>query len=205
VAAGVRCDLAMGTAIRLIAGLGNPGSRYAKTRHNAGFWFVDELARRQGGSWRSEARFFGSVSELRTAQGLVRLLKPGTFMNESGRSVGAIARYFNLEPGQILIAHDEIDLPCGVARLKRGGGHGGHNGLRDIIAQLGERDFARLRIGVGHPGHSDQVTGYVLTRAPAAEQKLLDAAVCRASEFFDDFVSGDLAAAMNALHRAEPC
>lgn len=195
----------MDSAIRLIAGLGNPGSRYAKTRHNAGFWFVDELARLQGGSWRSETRFFASTCELRTTRGLLRLLKPNTFMNESGRSVGAIARYFNLEPEQILIAHDEIDLSCGVVRLKRGGGHGGHNGLRDIIAQLGDRDFNRLRIGVGHPGHSDQVTDYVLTRATAAEQKLLDAGIRRATEFYDDFVSGNLAAAMNALHRAPPC
>ena len=203
--AGACRDQAMGSTIRLIAGLGNPGSRYAKTRHNAGFWFVDELARQHAGSWRSEARFFGAQCQLSSSQGAVRLLKPETFMNASGRSVGALARYFNLEPDQILVAHDEIDLPCGVVRLKRGGGHGGHNGLRDIIAQLGDKGFARLRIGVGHPGHSDQVTDYVLRRAGSKEQELLDASVQRATEFFDDIVSGKLDAAMNALHRQTPC
>ncbi len=194
----------MCSAIRLIAGLGNPGSGYAKTRHNAGFWFVDELARQHGGSWRAEARFSGNVSELRTQQGVLRLLKPDTFMNASGRSVGALARYFNLESEQILIAHDEIDLSCGIVRIKRGGGHGGHNGLRDIIAQLGDKDFARLRIGVGHPGHSDQVTGYVLHKAAAAEQALLDAGIQRATQCFDHVASGNLAAAMNTLHQEVP-
>jgi PTH1 family peptidyl-tRNA hydrolase len=195
----------MESPIQLIAGLGNPGSRYAKTRHNAGFWFVDELARLHGGSWRKETRFFGSVCELRTTSGVIRLLKPDTFMNESGRSVGALARYYNLEVEQILIAHDEIDLPSGVVRLKRGGGHGGHNGLRDIIANMAEKNFVRLRIGVGHPGHSDQVVGYVLNRATATEQDAVDAAVLRATECFNDIADGKLAVAMNGLHRDNPC
>ncbi len=194
----------MGSEIRLITGLGNPGSRYAKTRHNAGFWFADELVHQQGGSWRNEVRFFGQCAELRTRQGILRLLKPDTFMNASGRAVGALVRYYNLQPEQVLVAHDEIDLPCGVIKLKRAGGHGGHNGLRDIISHLGANNFVRLRIGVGHPGHSDQVTDYVLNRPAVAEQKLLDDGLRRAVDCFDDLASGNIDLAMNGLHRNTP-
>lgn len=189
------------SGIGLIVGLGNPGPRYEDTRHNAGFWFVDRLAAREGGSWRAESRFFGLVCELAVAGGKLRLLKPTTFMNESGRAIGALARYFDLEPAQILVAHDEIDLPPGTVRLKVGGGHGGHNGLRDVIPQLGDPGFARLRIGVGHPGTKEQVIGYVLTRAGLAERKLIDESVERAVSHFDDIAAGRLQRVMNELHR----
>ena len=191
----------MASAIRLIVGLGNPGSRYEDTRHNAGFWFVDRVARRMHASFRKEARFFGDMADLRVAGALIRLLKPTTYMNESGRCVGAVARYFDLEPGAILAAHDEIDLPPGTVRLKRGGGHGGHNGLRDIIPQLGGPGFARLRIGVGHPGSKEQVIGYVLSRAGRDEQRAIDDAIERAANRFEDMVELGLERVMTELHR----
>ena len=191
----------MASAIRLIVGLGNPGSRYEDTRHNAGFWFVDRVARRMHASFRKEARFFGDMADLRVAGALIRLLKPTTYMNESGRCVGAVARYFDLEPGAILVAHDEIDLPPGTVRLKRGGGHGGHNGLRDIIPQLGGPGFARLRIGVGHPGSKEQVIGYVLSRAGRDEQRAIDDAIERAANRFEDMVELGLERVMTELHR----
>ena len=132
----------MDSGIRLIVGLGNPGARYESTRHNAGFWFIERVAVAHSVSWKAESRFFGHMAQLRVDGEVVRLLKPSTFMNESGRSVGAVCRYFSLQANQVLVAHDEIDLWPGVVRLKRGGGHGGHNGLRDIIPQLGGADFA---------------------------------------------------------------
>ncbi|MFT5447764.1 MAG: PTH1 family peptidyl-tRNA hydrolase [Gammaproteobacteria bacterium] len=187
--------------IRLIAGLGNPGSRYDETRHNAGFWFLDRIASEHRVSWKSESKLFGDVAQLRVDGEVVRLLKPTTFMNESGRSVGAVCRYFALKPEQVLVAHDEIDLLPGVVRLKRGGGHGGHNGLRDIIPQLGAPDFARLRIGVGHPGSKEQVIGYVLARAGAEQRALIDAAIDRAVERVDDMITQGLDRVMNELHR----
>ena len=187
--------------IRLIAGLGNPGVRYQDTRHNAGYWYVDRVAAAHGVGWRVESRFFGEVAEVRVDRQQLRLLKPTTFMNESGRSVGALARYFGLAPAQVLVAHDEIDLSPGTVRLKRGGGHGGHNGLRDIIPQLGGADFARLRIGVGHPGSKEQVVGYVLSRADVAQRKLIDDSVQRAADCFDDMVVNGLERVMNELHR----
>lgn len=191
----------MASAIRLIAGLGNPGSRYQDTRHNAGFWFVERLAAVHGAEFRSVPRLLGEVAELRLGATLVRLLKPATFMNESGRSVGAIARYYAVPAEAVLIAHDEIDLSPGTVRLKRGGGHGGHNGLRDIIAHLGGPAFARLRIGVGHPGNKDQVIGYVLSRPGAQEHALIDEAVERAVAHFDDMIGKGLEQVMNDLHR----
>ncbi len=187
--------------LRLVAGLGNPGTRYQDTRHNAGFWFVDGVAARHHASFRRDARFHGEVAEVRVGREVVRLLKPATFMNESGRSVGAVARYFDLAPDAILVAHDEIDLPPGTVRLKRGGGHGGHNGLRDVIPQLGGPGFARLRIGVGHPGRKEEVVGYVLARAGRDEQRRIDDAVARAVERFDDMITQGLERVMNELHR----
>lgn len=191
----------MASAIRVIAGLGNPGTRYQDTRHNAGFWFVQRVAAAYGAEFRSVPRLFGEVAELRVGSTLVRLLKPATFMNESGRSVGAIARYYAVPAEAVLVAHDEIDLAPGMVRLKRGGGHGGHNGLRDIIAHLGGPAFARLRIGVGHPGHKDQVVGYVLSRPGAQERVLIDDAVERAVAHFDDMIGKGLEQVMNDLHR----
>ena len=191
----------MDKGIRLIAGLGNPGSRYDATRHNAGFWFVDRVATAHKASWKSEPRLFGAVAQLRIGGEVIRLLKPSTFMNESGRSVGALCRYFSLQAEQVLVAHDEIDLAPGVVRLKRGGGHGGHNGLRNIIPQLGGPQFARLRIGVGHPGTKEQVIGYVLARANAEQRALIDDAIGRAVERVDDMLTQGLDCVMNELHR----
>ena len=168
-----------GEPIKLVVGLGNPGPEYARTRHNAGYWYVDELARAGGGAWRRESRHQCELTRVNVAKCDLWLIKPTTYMNNSGAAVHAIAGFYRINPTEILVAHDEIDLPPGVARLKQGGGHGGHNGVRDVIAQLGA-DFWRMRIGVGHPGSKDQVIDAVLDRATAAEQQLIDAALTRA-------------------------
>jgi PTH1 family peptidyl-tRNA hydrolase len=190
--------------VRLLVGLGNPDPRDARTRHNAGFWFADAVAARWGGSFRSQSNFFGEVADCQIGAQRVRLLKPMTYMNNSGRSVAAVANFYKIESHEILIAHDEIDLPVGTVRLKRGGGHGGHNGLRDIIPQLGSSDFARLRIGVGHPGDKSAVVGYVLKPATADEQRAIDDAVALALDLVPDMVAGKFAAVMNALHTKAP-
>ena len=154
----------MSKHLTVIAGLGNPEDRYERTLHNAGFWFVDELARRANGSFRYEKRFDADVCKIDIAGSDIWLVKPQSYMNNSGGPVRAVLDYYRLKPTQLLVAHDEIDLPPGTVRLKQAGGHGGHNGLRDIIRHSGA-DFMRLRLGVGHPGHKDQVTNYVLKRA----------------------------------------
>ena len=184
----------------LIAGLGNPGSRYAGTRHNAGFRLVDRLAERYGAAFKSSARFFGETAELRVAGRVVRLLKPHTFMNHSGRAVAVVSRYFRCPAEGILVAHDEIDLPPGTLRLKRSGGTGGHRGLEDIVPCLGSRAFSRIRIGVGHPGSASEVIAYVLQRATAGEQALIDEAIAQALEHFESMLDGNLEPAMNVLH-----
>lgn len=189
--------------IELIAGLGNPGQKYAGTRHNAGFWFVDRIAERGGGDFRAVGRLFGDLSEVTIAGHRVRLLKPTTFVNRSGQSVAATARYYKVAPGRVLVVHDEIDLPAGTIRLKAGGGHGGHNGLRDIIAQLGDNTFARLRLGVGHPGSSEDVVGHVLRRAGPNEQTGIDEAIERGLGELEAMVRGDIQGAMNTLNRRE--
>ena len=171
------------------------------TRHNAGYWFADAVASRFAATFRLNPRFFGELAELSIDGRPLRLLKPGTYMNESGRSVAAVVKFYRLAVEDILIAHDEIDLPPGVVRLKRGGGHGGHNGLRDVIPALGSPDFARLRIGVGHPGHKDLVTGYVLNRPRSEEQALIEAALADALDSFEFIARGDFSRAMNSLHR----
>lgn len=191
----------MSAPVQLVVGLGNIGSRYDRTRHNAGFWFVDRVAARYGGSFRAVSRFAGDVCETRIGASPVRLLKPSTYMNRSGESVAALARFYRYPPAQILVAHDEIDLPPGTVRLKIGGGDGGHRGLRDVIPRLGDRGFQRLRIGVGRPGHRDDVIDYVLRRAPADEQAAIDDAIERALGEVERMIAGDSAAAMNALHR----
>jgi len=188
-------------SIRLLVGLGNPDPRDARTRHNAGFWFADAVASRWGASFRSQSSFFGDVADCHVDGQRLRLLKPTTYMNNSGRSVAALANFYKLENDEILIAHDDIDLPPGTVRLKQGGGHGGHNGLRDIIPQLGGPDFARLRIGVGHPGNKDAVVGYVLKAAPADEQCAIDDALALAVDHFPEMLVGKFAAVMNSLHR----
>ncbi len=189
--------------IGLIAGLGNPGADYAATRHNAGFWFVDALAAAHGASLRAEAKFHGELGRAAVGGRDVWLLKPTTFMNHSGQAVAAVARYYKLAPEQILVAHDDLDLPVGTARLKRGGGHGGHNGLRDIINHLGSRDFLRLRLGIHHPGDSKAVVDYVLGRPSAADREAIEDAIARALDVMPLVVSGDLERAMNRLHSSQ--
>jgi PTH1 family peptidyl-tRNA hydrolase len=186
-------------AIRLIAGLGNPGPEYDQTRHNAGFWFVDELARRHGGQFRRESKFAGEVCRILIGGQDLWLLKPQTFMNRSGQSLKLMTSFYKVELGEVLVAHDEIDLPPGTTRLKRGGGHGGHNGLRDIMAQLG-KDFWRLRIGVGHPGSKEQVVNYVLGRPSRDEDTLIRQDIDAAADLLDRIVGGDIQKAMNQLH-----
>ena len=190
--------------IKLIVGLGNPGNEYARTRHNAGFWFVDELARTHGGNWRRESKYQCELARVRIGDIEVWLMKPQTYMNRSGAAVQAVTGFYRIAPTQMLVAHDEIDLPPGVVRLKQAGGHGGHNGVRDVIAQLGA-DFWRLRIGVGHPGSKEQVIDAVLDRASAAEQALIDAALARAYAALPELLCGDAQKVMKMLHtRDEP-
>lgn len=189
--------------VRVVVGLGNPGPRYERTRHNAGFWFVDEVARLHGGSFRSERKFQGQVAKVRIAGEEVTLLKPDTFMNKSGESIGPLLRFFKMDPAAMLVAHDEIDLPPGGLKLKQDGGHGGHNGLRDTIRVLGTRAFGRLRIGVGHPGHKDDVVPYVLTNAPAAEQRDIESAIDRAVEVMPLLAAGDWSRAYQRLHTVD--
>ncbi|MEE9159696.1 MAG: aminoacyl-tRNA hydrolase [Gammaproteobacteria bacterium] len=194
----------MPSQIDLIVGLGNPGREYADTRHNAGFWFVDQLARQHGLEFHTEAKFYGSVCRISEDDHDCWLLKPNTFMNESGRSVAALAHFYRIPAERILIAHDEIDLPPGYVRLKEQGGHGGHNGLRDIIKHLSEDAFVRLRVGVGHPGDRDLVTPYVLGRATQAERDAIQTAIDDAMEVMPMVFEGDLQQAMNTLHAQPP-
>lgn len=186
--------------IQLIVGLGNPGDQYAGTRHNAGYWFVDELVRRYGGSYRAERKFVGHAARVVIDGRDVHLLRPTTFMNRSGESVGPLARFFKIPVEGILVAHDELDLPPGTARLKRGGGHGGHNGLRDIARVMGSREYLRLRVGIGHPGHASQVTPWVLGRPAGADREAIERAVEEAADVIPDVIAGDLEKAMNRLH-----
>ena len=187
------------TNVRLIAGLGNPGPEYEETRHNAGFWFVDRLARRAGVTLRDESKFHGEAVKVPLGGRDVWLLKPMTFMNRSGQAVQAISSFFKIAPEEILVVHDEVDLPVGVLRLKRGGGHGGNNGLRDITAHIG-RDFMRLRVGVGRPERGGDMTRHVLRRPDAAERAELDAALDEAERVLDSLLADGLEKAMHALH-----
>jgi len=188
------------SSLKLIVGLGNPGPQYAHTRHNAGFWFVDELARCHDGQLRSETKFNGEACRIDLAGQTIWLLKPLTFMNRSGQAVERLADFFKIPPSAILIAHDELDLPPGVVRLKREGGHGGHNGLRSIINHLGSKQFLRLRLGIGHPGDSRDVVDYVLRRAPQAEQQSIERALEAAVAEFPRLAEGQLERVMNTLH-----
>ncbi|MDD5384087.1 MAG: aminoacyl-tRNA hydrolase [Gallionella sp.] len=188
------------SAIRLIVGLGNPGREYETTRHNAGYWWVNELARLQKLSFKSEAKYHGLTARGQLHGHEMLLLKPLTFMNVSGRAVGALAQFYKIAPAEILVVHDELDLPPGVARLKMGGGHGGHNGLKDIIAHLGSKDFWRLRLGIGHPGDRADVAGYVLNDPRREERELIDEAIQRALHVAPLIVEGKTEAAMLKLH-----
>lgn len=190
----------MADAIQLIVGLGNPGEKYTATRHNAGFWFLDELARRHGGLLRSEGKFFGETTRITVDGRDVHLLKPMTFMNRSGQAVAALANFFKLPVSSILLAHDELDLDPGTIRLKRGGGHGGHNGLRDTERALGNRDYLRLRVGIGHPGDSSLVTPWVLGRPAADDRIAIEQAIDRAADAVPQLVAGELERVMNELH-----
>jgi len=188
------------THISLIVGLGNPGPEYAETRHNAGFRFLDALLSGSGQQLRHEARFGGDVAKITVAGRSVWLLAPMEFMNHSGQAVQRFSHFYKIPVSEILVAYDELDLPAGVVRLKVGGGAGGHNGLTDVIEKLGTPEFARLRIGIGHPGTAAQVVSYVLRKAPAAEQGLIDEAIVRARSHIDEIVQGQVQKVMNSLH-----
>ena len=194
----------MAQDIVMVVGLGNPGADYENTRHNAGALFVEALARTAGQTLRPEKKYHGLYARIQW-QGLdLHLLNPTTFMNRSGLAIKALADFFKIQPQQILVAHDELDLPPGTAKLKKGGGHGGHNGLRDTIAHLGTNDFQRLRIGIGHPGDSRRVTGYVLGRLGKQETEELNTVIDEIMRVLPDAASGKLAAAMNRLHSFKP-
>ncbi|PZP64358.1 MULTISPECIES: aminoacyl-tRNA hydrolase [Pseudoxanthomonas] len=186
--------------VRLIVGLGNPGPEHLRTRHNAGFRFVDTLAMQLGARFAVDAKLFGETAQVTVGGQTVRLLKPATYMNLSGKAVVAALRFWKLEPEQALLVHDELDLPPGVARLKFDGGHGGQNGLRDTIRLLGHARFGRLRIGIGHPGHKDKVTGWVLGRPGADDEILIGRAIDDALDVLPLAVAGDFNEAMKRLH-----
>lgn len=189
------------TAIQLIVGLGNPGVEYEQTRHNAGAWFVERVAAAEGVTLAADRKYFGLTGRFRHQGQDVRLLIPTTYMNRSGQAVAALAGFFRIPIDSILVAHDELDMPPGVAKLKQGGGHGGHNGLRDIIAQMANQNsFQRLRIGIGHPGDSKLVSNYVLGRAPRNEQELIEASIANSLAVLPQLLDGDLKTAMQRLH-----
>lgn len=185
--------------LSIIAGLGNPEERYAQTLHNAGFWFVDSLARKLGAQFRNEKRFDTEICRARIAGEDIWLMKPQSFMNLSGGPVRAVLDYYRLSTDTLLVAHDEIDLPPGTVRLKKGGGHGGHNGIRDVIGHCGA-DFMRLRLGVGHPGDKDRVTGYVLQAASREVENAVRRNIDEAIAIMPMLVESGLNAAMKALH-----
>lgn len=186
--------------IKLIVGLGNPGRQYHKTRHNAGFLFLDDLAANRHCVFAKEVRFDGSLAECIVASQKLLLFKPETYMNRSGQAVGKVARYYKLEPENILVVHDELDFQVGTIRLKFGGGHAGHNGLRDIIAHLGSKQFFRLRIGIGRPQGSMQVVDYVLAEPSKSELEQIRALLQPFDRFISDMVSGDMEVVMNSFN-----
>ena len=185
--------------LKLIVGLGNPGAQYARTRHNAGWWLLDALLARQHAQWRLESSMQAELARARIDGAELWLAKPMTYMNRSGGAVASVAHFYRVEPPEILVVHDEIDLSPGTARFKQAGGHGGHNGLRDVIAHIGA-DFWRLRLGVGHPGAKDRVLDAVLDRPTAAEQALIDDAIARSLEALPELLRGDAQKAMHRLH-----
>ena len=184
-------------------GLGNPGEKYAATRHNAGFWFVDELARANGAVLRAENKFSGEVARIRGSAGDCWLLKPMTYMNHSGRAVSALCNFYCIQPANLLVVYDELDLAPGMMRLKQGGGHGGHNGMRDIFRHLTDKDFLRLRIGIGHPGHKDAVTPWVLGRPTAEQERLIRDSIADSASALPLWLDGNLPGAMKKLHTAD--
>ncbi|HBI22196.1 MAG TPA: aminoacyl-tRNA hydrolase [Legionella sp.] len=187
-------------SIKLIVGLRNPGSSYEHTRHNAGGWFVDALARHDHAVFKSDKKMHAELADIRLPQGVCKACLPLTFMNLSGLPVRAVCQFYRIEPSELLVVHDELDLPAGRIKLKTGGGHGGHNGLRDIISHLGRSDFHRLRVGIGHPGHKALVLDYVLGKPAQHERALMLDAIDRGIAVVPHLLTGDIAAAMNVLN-----
>ncbi|MFN4148553.1 MAG: aminoacyl-tRNA hydrolase [Rhodocyclaceae bacterium] len=190
----------MSSSLRLLVGLGNPGPEYSETRHNAGFWFCERLARALGVSFARESRFHGLIAKCRLASADFFLLMPQTFMNRSGQSVQALAHFYRIQPAEMLVVHDELDLPPGQLRLKFGGGLGGHNGLKDITSHLGTQDYWRLRIGIGHPGDKNKVIDYVLKAPRREEAEAIEAALDRALAAWPWLARGDFNAAMQKIN-----
>lgn len=190
----------MQEAIRLIVGLGNPGEQYERTRHNVGMWFVERLAHQAKTTFRDEKKFHGLIARIDTPTEPCWLLMPRTFMNESGRSVSALANFYKISISSILVVHDELDFPAGTIRFKQGGGHGGHNGLRSIIECLNSSDFYRLRIGIGHPGHRDRVSPYVLSAPSHDDEIKINQAIDQATQLMPEFMSGKFQNAIQKLH-----
>ncbi|WP_395138845.1 aminoacyl-tRNA hydrolase [Schlegelella aquatica] len=194
--------------IRLLVGLGNPGPEYEATRHNAGFWWIDAVARRLGARLQPDRAYHGLVARvnrpLAGVEGPVWLLEPQTYMNLSGKSVSALARFFKIAPHEILVAHDELDLPPGQVKLKQGGGHAGHNGLKDIQAQLGSADYWRLRLGIGHPGVKAEVAAYVLRKPSSEHREALEAAIERTMAAVEPLLKGDMQAAVRLVNAKPP-
>lgn len=189
---------------KLLVGLGNPGPEYEDTRHNAGWWWLDRVAADLRVTLHPERSYFGLVGRTQVQGQPLWLLKPTTYMNRSGQAVAALARFFKIAPHEILVAHDELDLPPGDARLKRGGGHAGHNGLRDIHAQLGSADYWRLRLGIGHPGVKAEVVHWVLRKPPLEQRQAIDAAIDRAARALPLLLAGEVAKATSAIHTTQP-
>ena len=186
--------------IKLIVGLGNPGKNYQEHRHNAGFWFVESIASIHDSKFANQSKFFGEASDISLNSNKVFLLKPQTFMNNSGGSIKSFLNYYDISPEETLVVHDELDLPTGTVKIKLGGGHGGHNGLRDIIKAAGSQNFYRLRVGIGHPGSKDEVIDYVLNAPSKIELSAIQESMSRASNIVELLVKGSFEDAMKALH-----
>lgn len=190
--------------IRLLVGLGNPGTEHAQQRHNVGFWLLDQLANNKRASWTKERGFQSQLARAKFGEHDVWLVKPQTYMNRSGAAVQAIANFYKITTAEILVVHDDLDLPAGHCKLKQGGGHAGHNGLRDLHAMLPDENYWRLRIGIGHPGHKSQVVGWVLNRPSSTEQEAIESALTRCEQVLDQVIAGEFITAMNSLHAQNP-
>lgn len=190
----------MPNKIKMIVGLGNPGSEYEQTRHNAGFWFIDELAWQYKASLKEEKKFFGSVARISISGSDLWLLKPATFMNRSGQAVAALAQFYKIRPEEILVVHDELDIPCGRIKFKLGGGNGGHNGLKDIQTHLGTPDFYRLRLGIDHPGDRNLVVGYVLNKPSLEHRQQINEAINKSLKAVPMLLNGEWEEAVCFLH-----
>ena len=188
------------SSIKLIVGLGNPGSQYTNTRHNAGFWFVDALCKKYGFDLKDNKKFYGEAANVDINNHSIWLLKPMTYMNHSGKALQSITQFYKIKPEEILVAYDELDLPPGTVKLKKGGGHGGHNGLRDIISLIGSNEFYRIRLGIGHPGHKSQVVSWVLNRASSDDEISINNAIDKSLAVLEDLLDGQLEKATRELH-----